>query len=328
MNRQDTKSKIGHVIALGALLIATPDVTMAQDRYPSRPVKIIMPFAAGGITDILARVVAERLQAKWSQPFVVESRPGASGNIGAEVVARSEPNGYTLLAAPPPPLAINQNLFAKLGFDPSAFVPVTVIATAPNVLIVHPRVPVSNVMDLIAFAKANPDKLSYASTGSGGTPHLTAEMLKAEAGVRIVHVPYKGVPPAFHDLMGGQVDMMFANLADSLQHIRSGKFKAIGVASRQRLPGLPDVAAVSETLPEFVSETWFAIVAPPRTPPEIASKLSAGIAETLRLPDVTNKLRDLLLTPMGSSPAESAAFIKQDAERWRKVIVAAGIKPE
>jgi tripartite-type tricarboxylate transporter receptor subunit TctC len=313
---------------LAGAAIALPAISLAASAqsYPSRPVKIIVPSAAGGIVDILARLIGEKLQVKWGQPFIVESRPGASGNIGAEAVARSEPDGYTLLAAPPPSLAVNQNLFPKLGFDPTAFVPVTVIATVPNVLIVHPRVPVANVRGLIAFAKANPDKLSYASTGSGGTPHLTAEMLKAETGVRIVHVPYKGVPPALADVLAGQVDIMFANLSDSLQYIKSGKLNAIGVASRRRLASLPDVAAVSETLPDFVSETWFAIVAPPKTPPEIASKLSVGIAEVLKLPEIAKNFHDLLLTAVGSSPAETEAFIKKETERWRKVIVATGIK--
>jgi tripartite-type tricarboxylate transporter receptor subunit TctC len=315
-------------LAGGAIALPAISPAARAQSYPNRPVKIIVPSAAGGIVDILARLIGERLQNKWSQPFIVESRPGASGNIGAEAVARSEPDGYTLLAAPPPSLAVNQHLFPKIGFDPTAFVPVTMIASVPNVLLVHPRLPVSNVHGFISFAKANPDKLSYASTGTGGTPHLTAEMLKAETGVRIVHVPYKGVPPALADLLAGQVEMMFANLSDSLQHIRSGKLNAIGVTSRGRLAGLPDVAAVSETLPDFVSETWFAIVAPPRTPLEIAATLSAGVAEVLRQPEVASKLHDLLLTVIGSTPFETAAFIKKDTERWRKVIAAAGIKSE
>jgi tripartite-type tricarboxylate transporter receptor subunit TctC len=311
-----------------ASLFVTSITAQAQGNYPSRPVKIIVPFPAGGVVDIVSRLVGERLQTKWGQPFIVENRSGASGNIGAETVVRSEPDGYTLLSAPPPPLAVNQFLFAKLEFDPSAFVPVTVIATLPNMLVAHPHVPAANVEQLIAFARANPDKLSYASTGIGGTPHLTAEMLKAQAGVRIVHVPYKGAAPAIVDLMAGHVDIMFANLSDSLEPVRSGKLAAIGVTSRQRLPALPNVAAVSETLPGFVSETWIAIVAPPGTPRAIAERLSAAIRESLAQADFANRLNDLLLTPMGSSPAETATFIKQDADRWRSVIVAAGIKGE
>src|SRR6516162_278269 len=284
----------------------------AQPYYPSRPVKIVVPFAAGGIADVLARLVAEKLHAKLGASFVVENRTGASGNIGAEAVARAEPDGYTLLATPPPPLAVNQSLLPDLRFDPRAFVPVTVIAAAPNVLVVRPDVPAATIEGLVAFAKANPDKLSYASTGSGGTPHLTAEMFKRATGAQILHVPYKGMPPALTDLLGGRVDMMFANLSDALPYISSGKLRALGIASTTRFPRLPDVPTVSATLPGFVSETWFAIVAPPRTPTPIASRLSSTVAEALRQPDVASTIRELSVVPVGSSPDETAAFLKQE----------------
>src|SRR5262249_27577955 len=220
------------------------------------------------------------------------------------------------------------HLYPKLNFDPAAFVPATVIASAPNVLVVRPDLPVASLQDLIAYAKANPDKLSYASTGSGGTPHLTTEMLKAATGVRIVHVPYKGMPPAFIDLFAGQVDMMFANYGDALQQVRSGKLKALGVGSRTRTPELPDVPAMSEVLPGFVSDTWWAIVAPPKTPPEIAEKISGAVADILKLPDVAKRLQDISVAPVGTTPAETAEFIRQDSQRWREVIVSAEIKPD
>ncbi len=315
-------------LAVAALLAATPNVAFAQSSYPNRPIKVVLPYAAGGLVDVLARLVTEKLGISWRQPVIIEARPGASGNLGAETVSRADPDGYTLLVTPPPPLAINQHLYPKLGFDPLALVPATVIASAPNVLVVRPDLPVSSVQDLIAFAKANPDKLSYASTGSGGTPHLTAEMLKAATGTRIVHVPYRGMPPAFVDLLAGHVDMMFANLGDSLPHIRSGRLKVLGVGSRMRLPVLPDVPAISEVLPGFVSDTWYAIVAPPKTPSEIPQRISTAVAEALKLPDVAKRLQELSVTPVGTSPAETAEFIRQDSERWRQVIVSAGIKPE
>jgi tripartite-type tricarboxylate transporter receptor subunit TctC len=321
----DLKSKIVLFAASATVLLAEPTVSAAQHDYPSRPIKLVVPYAPGGLADLLARLVGVKLSVKWGQPVIVENRPGASGNMGTEAVARAEPDGYTLLVTPPPPLAINQSLFPKLGFDPGAFVSVTVIAAVPNVLVVHPNVSAASVQELITLAKAHPDKLSYASTGSGGTPHLTAEMLKAKAGIRIVHVPYKGMPPAFTDLIGGQVHMMFANLGDSLQHVRSGQLKALGMGSRTRLPGLPDVPAISEALPGFVSDTWFAIAAPPKTPPAIAAQLSTAISETLKLPDVATRLQDLSATPVGGSPAETAAFIARESRRWREVIVSAGI---
>ena len=320
--------KIASLVSVSVFLMLVPTFSAAQDIYPSHTVKLIFPYVAGSLGDVLARLIAEKLTIKFGQPVIVENRPGASGNMGAEAVGRAAPDGYTLLIAPPPPLAINQSLYPKLSFDPTNFVPLAVVATVPNVLVVNPNLKVSTVEELIAFAKANPDKLSYASTGSGGTPHLTAEMLKARAGIRMVHVPYRGVPPALTDLIAGQVDMMFANLGDAFQHINSGKLKALAAGSESRLPRLPDLPTISETLPGFISDTWFAIAAPPQTPKEIANRLSAAIAETVKLPDVEKRLSDLLTKPAGTSPAETAAFIKEESERWRAVIISAGIKPD
>jgi tripartite-type tricarboxylate transporter receptor subunit TctC len=320
-------SKVAFMLCI-ALFLAAPAISAAQDNYPSRTIRLVFPYTAGSLGDTLARLVSEKLSISLGQPVIVENRPGASGNIGAETVARAEPDGYTLLFTPPPPLAINQSFYPKLGFDPDAFVPLTIVAAVPNVIVVHPKVPAMSIDDLIAFAKAQPNKLNYASTGSGGTPHLTAEMLKARTGIQIVHVPYKGVPPALTDLISGQVEMMFANLGDALPHINSGKLRALAIGSRTRFPGLPDLPAVSERLPDFVSDTWFAVAAPPKTPSTIAIRLSAAITETLKLPDVGKRLQDLSVTPIGSSPNETAAFIKQESQRWREVIVSAGIKPD
>jgi len=328
MNGRMTGPRITRRLFVGGLLAATSHLAIAQGSYPNRPIKLVLPYAAGGLVDLLARLVTEKLAISWGEPVIVEARPGASGNLGAEAVSRAEPDGYTLLVTPPPPLAINQHLYPKLGFDPATLVPATVIASAPNVLVVRPNLPVSSIEDLIAFAKANPNKLSYASTGSGGTPHLTAEMFKAASGIQIVHVPYRGMPPAFVDLLAGHVDMMFANLGDSLPHIRSGRLKVLGVGSRTRLPALPDTPAMSELLPGFISDTWYAIVAPPKTPSEIPNKISSAVAQALKLPDVVKRLEELSVTPVGSSPAEAAEFIRQDSERWRQVIVSAAIKPE
>ena len=312
---------------LGLFLVAVS--TASAQEWPARPVRIIVPFPPGGSADLLPRAVSEKLAGRWRQPVIVENRPGAAGNIGADAVFRAEPDGYTLLSAPPPPLVINRLLYPKLSYDSTQFVPVTVIAANPNVLLVHPGLGVNSVAELIALARQSPGKLNYASQGSGSTSHLTAELFKSMAGgLQITHVPYKGTAPALTDLLAGQVDMMCDNLGVSLPHVRSGKLKALAVASKQRFAGLPDVPALAETLPGFESRAWYGIVAPPRTPAPIAAKISAGVADALKNPDVLKRLQELSAEPMGLTPAETAAFIKAESERWGAVIRSAGVKLE
>jgi tripartite-type tricarboxylate transporter receptor subunit TctC len=300
----------------------------AQD-FPTRAIRIVVPFPAGGSADLIPRIIGEKLSTKWSQPVIVENRAGAAGNIGAELVYKAEPDGYTLLSAPPPPLVINQSLYAKLAFDPTQFVPVSVMAAIPNVLLVNPGVGAGSVQELVTFARAAPGRLNYASQGSGSTSHLTAEMFKSMAGgLRITHIPYKGTAPALTDLLGGQVDIMFDNLGVSLQHVKSGKLKALAVCSESRIASLPDVPAMSEFLPGFVAIAWFGVVAPPKTSAPVAEKLSAAIAEALKLPDVQKRLAELSAEPLGYSPSQMAAFMKLEAARWREVIRSAGVKTE
>ena len=277
--------------------------------YPNRPIRIIVPYPAGGTADLMPRIFAERLAAKWGQPVLVEDRPGAGGNIAAEIVYKAEPDGYTLLASPPGPLIINQNLYRSLAFDPARFVPVAIMGAVPNVLLVNPALGAKSVQELIAYAKAHPGKLNYASQGSGTTSHLTAELFKSMAGgLAIAHIPYKGSAPALADLLSGQVDLMFDNLGVSLQHVKSGKLRALAVGADKRIASLPDAPAMAEILPGFSSVTWFGIVAPPNTPMPVAEKLSAE--------------------PVGGTPAEMAAFMKRDSERWHEVIRAAGVKAD
>ena len=322
-------TRVSLVFVLAGLALLTNTAATAQDAaaYPAKQIRIIVPFPAGGTADILPRMLAEKLGARLGQAVVIENRAGAAGNIGAEAVFKADPDGYTLLSTPAPPLVVNQSLYAKLPFEAAQFVPVTVIANVPSVLLVHPKIAANTVQEFITFARANPDKLNYASQGSGTTSHLTAEMLKVAAGVRITHVPYKGTAPALTDLLGGQVDMMFDNLGVSAQHVRSGKLKALAVGGNKRAASLPTVPTVIEAgLPGFVSVAWFGVAAPPKTPPEIAAKLSAAIAEALKHPEVIKRLQDLSAEPVGNTPAEMAAFMKEEVERWRRVIQGAGVK--
>jgi tripartite-type tricarboxylate transporter receptor subunit TctC len=315
-------------VVLALAVLACSLVSNAQE-WPSKPVRIIVPFPPGGSADLLPRVVGEKLAQQWGQPVIVDNRPGAAGNIGATAVFQAEPDGYTLLSAPPPPLVINRLLYPKLAYDSTQFVPMSVIAAIPNVLLVHPSVKAGTVAELIALAKSTPGKLNYASQGSGATSHLTAELFKSMAGaLQITHVPYKGTAPALADLLAGQVDMMFDNLGVSLPHVKSGKLRALGVASTRRFRSLPDVPALAEILPGFESVAWFGIVGPPRTPSAIAEKVAAGVAETLRNPDVLRRLSDLSADPLGMTPAETAAFMKAETERWGAVIRSAGVKLE
>jgi len=298
----------------------------AQD-YPTRPIRIIVPYPAGGSADLMPRIFAEKLSAKWGQPVLVENRPGAGGNIGAEFVYKAEPDGYTLFATAPGPLVVNQNLYRKLAFDPAQFVPVSVMAAIPNVFLVNPKVPAKNVDELIAYARANPGKLNYGSQGNGTTSHLTAELFKSNAGgLNITHVPYKGSAPAMAALLGGEIDLMFDNLGVTLQHVKSGRLRALAVGSEKRVASLPEVRTMSEILSGFSSVAWFGIVAPPKTPAAIAEKLSAAVAEAIRQPEVANRLAAMSAEPIGGTPAEMAAFMKRDGERWKSVIESAQVK--
>jgi tripartite-type tricarboxylate transporter receptor subunit TctC len=310
-----------------AATIAFTGVAHAQN-YPSKPIRLIVPYPAGGTTDALARLVAQKVGAKWGQNIIVEDRGGAGGNIGAEIVWRSAPDGYTLLFASPGPIAINKNLYPKLGYDPDTFTQVSLLATTPNVLIVSPKLGIDSVTKLITYAKAHPDKLNFASQGDGSTSHLTAELFKSAAGIKMTHVPYKGSAPALTDLLGGQVDLMFIELSSALPYIRNGSVRALGVGSEKRNPLLPNVPAIAEGLPGFAATTWFAMVAPPKTPPEIVNKISAAVAEVLKSPELAKSMKDMSLEGVGSTPAEMTAFTQRENQRWGGVIRLTGTKIE
>jgi tripartite-type tricarboxylate transporter receptor subunit TctC len=322
--RRLARGCIGAGLALAAMLAALPRAD-AQD-YPSRPVKIIVPFPAGGTADVMPRVIGEWLSRKWGQPVVVENRTGAAGNIGAEAVAKAEPDGYTLLSAPPPPLVINQNLYPKLGFDPSEFVPIVIMGRVPNALVVNPKLPLNSVAEVIAYAKANPGKLTSATQGTGTTSHLTSELFQMMAEVKFQHVPYRGSAPALTDLVAGSVDLMFDNLGVSLPLVKGGQLKLLGVATPKRMASLPDVPTIAETLPGFESAAWFAIVAPPKTPQAVVDKINADVNEALRQSDIVQRLTQLSAEPIGGTPQATAAYMREEIERWHKVIKAANVK--
>ncbi len=319
------------ILRLGAALcavLALPLGAGAQD-YPNRAVKIIVPFPAGGTADAMPRIVANWLSRKWGQPIVIENRTGAAGNIGAEAVAKADPDGYTLLSAPPPPLVVNHNLYAKMSFDPRDFVPIVIMGRVPNGLIVNPqKVTAKSVAEVIAYAKANPGKLTYASSGNGGTQHLTTEMFQMMADVKMLHVPYRGSAPALQDLVAGNVDLMFENLGVSLALVKGDKLKLMAVATPKRMAALPDVPTMADTLPGFESAAWFAVVAPPKTPQAIVEKINADINEALRDPEVRKRLDTLSAEVIGGTTKATADYFREEIERWNKVIKAANIKVE
>jgi len=309
-----------------ALLPAAPSIARGQADFPNRAIRIIVPLAPGGTADLLPRMVGEKLTLKWGQPVIIENKPGGALMIGTETVARAEPDGYTLLLGPQSPLVLNQSLYSKLGYDPAAFVPVTVLARLPYVFVVNPKVPVSSIPELVAYAKANPEAINFGTPGTGSAQQLAVEWLKILAGVRFTHVPYRGAAPAMNDLLAGHVQLMCDNSANVLHHIKAGRLKALAIGAPPRIPELPDVPALGELYPEFVASSWFAIVAPPKTPPEIAAKLSAAMGEALRMPDVVKRLHGLGATPVGGTPKETGEFFRQETDRWRRVILGAGIK--
>jgi len=304
---------------------AVPGHVAAQD-YPNRTIKIVVPVPPGPLLDVVPRIIAEKLSSKWGVAVIIENRPGAAQNLGAEVVAKSDPDGYTLLASPPGPLVVSQHLRSKLNFDPSAFVPVSVMVKLPTALVVNPKVPASNLEDFLAYARANPGKLTFGSPGAGSTPHLATEQLMKAAGIRFVHVPYQGMAPAMNDLIGGHIDMMIDLYGNASPNIKEGKLRLLAVTTQTRLPQEPDVPTIAEGVPGFLHWEWFAMVAPPKTPADIASKLSAAVAETLSLPDVAKRMADFAAVPVGATPDESAAFIKVESDRWHRLIDTTGLK--
>jgi tripartite-type tricarboxylate transporter receptor subunit TctC len=310
---------------LAALLLAAADPALA-DAYPNKQVRIVIPFPPGGTADILCRLVGERLSEAWNQPVIVDNRAGAGGNVGAEIVYRAEPDGYTALCSPPGPLSINHNLYKRLPYDWTKFVPVTVLALVPNAISARIDLPADTAQQLIAYAKANPGKVTYASQGNGSTSHLSAQMLATMAGLELLHVPYKGEGPALIDLSAGRVDIFIGNLSAALRFEKAKQLKFLGIASRSRSPVAPDVPSAPEIgLPGLISSAWFGLVLPPGTAEAIAGKINADVTAILKQPEIRRRFLELGAEPQGDSPSATAAFIKSEEARWREVIRSANV---
>ena len=316
------------IIIGAALCITMHALAHAQtpSRYPSRPIRLIVPFPPGGATDIMARTIGQKLGQRWGQQTIIDNRPGAGGNIAGEIAARATPDGHTLFFAASAQLAVNPSLYAKVPYDPVRdFAPVILGGSVPNVLVAHPSVPAKSLKELIALAKAKPG-MQYASPGSGSTAHLSAELLKIEAGIELVHVPYKGAAPGVTDVLGGRVPLMFVSMPSVIAHVKSGRLAAIGMTGAKRSDAAPEVATFAETLPRFESSAWYGIVAPAGTPREIVTRLNREIGEILRLADVREVLSAQGIEIIGGTPDEFGRTIRSELGKWAVVVKKSGAR--
>jgi tripartite-type tricarboxylate transporter receptor subunit TctC len=314
----------GSLLAMPA--VAQPDVATS---YPNRSVRVIVTVPAGGGVDSVTRIFADKLQRRLGQSFVIENQAGAGGNVGASTVYGAAPDGYTLMSSQPAPLTTNVALYKKLSFDPAALEPVVIMSRFPNVLLVRKDFPAKTAAEFIAYAKANPGKLNYGSQGIGTTSHLTTELFTSLTGTKMVHVPYKGTAPALNDLIAGQIDFIFMELSSAVRLHQGGNARILAVATDKRLDSLPDMPTMIESgVPNFVSDTWNALSAPPKTPAPIVGKLNQAVNDVIRAPETRKQFEELNLLPAGGTSAEMAKFVKDETRRWTEVIHRAGIQPE
>ena len=317
------------IVATAAALLAVNAAARAQN-YPQKPVRLVVPFTAGGSMDILSRLLSQKINEAYGQTFIVDNRTGAGGNIGTEIVARAAPDGHTLLVGGIGTMAINPSLYTNLPYHPlKDFEAVTLLAKMPNMLAVNPALPVKSVKDLIALAKAKPGVLNYGSAGPGSNPHILAEYFKLLTKTDIQQISYKGVPPAITDLIAGQLSLLFATVPTVIPHAKSGRVRGLAVTSAQRLPQLPELPTIAESgVPDYEATQWNGLLAPAKTPRKIVAVLNAEIVKTLHRADVRERLAAEMVEPVGSTPAEFAAFMKAEIARWAPVVKASGMKPE
>lgn len=313
---------------LSALAMAMPSWAQAQ-AYPQKPVKVVVAFTAGGTTDILARTVTQQLSEKLKQPFVIDNKPGAGGNLGTELVVRSAPDGYTLIVNSVGPIAVNPTLYGKLPYNPlTDLVPIVQIADVPNVLVIHPSVPANSMEELIAYAKANPGKLNYGSTGIGTSSHLSSFMLSKRVGFEAIHIPYKGAD-ALKDLLAGRIQFMFATIPSVMPHITAGKLKPIAVSSLKRSRSMPDVPTVVEKgFPQFEAGSWFGFFAPKGTPEAVISMVNKAVNEILQVPAIEQQMIAQGADPAGGTPAQFGQFVQREHDKWRAIVRDSGAKAE
>jgi tripartite-type tricarboxylate transporter receptor subunit TctC len=317
-----------YVTLLAGALLATPALGQDAADYPNRPIRLVVCVPAGGGVDTVSRIVADKLGQKLGRPVVIENRTGQSGNIGAEYVYGTEPDGYTLLASQPAPLTVNVLLYRKVNFDPAKFIPVAIMTSIPNTLTVRPDFPAKDMKEFLEYARAHNNTLNYASQGTGTTSHLTAELFSSKTGIKMLHVPYRGTAPAINDLISSHVDLMFSELASAIELHKGGRARILAVATEKRIDLLPDIPTFIESgVPDFVSDTWNAISAPPRTPPAIVAKLNAAVVEVMKMPDVQERLRKINTSPETMSLDQAADWVRADTKRWTEVIKAANIPP-
>ena len=319
---------IALTVTFAAGITAALPATSAQSAYPARPVRLLVPSTPGGSVDTLSRAIATRLSDKWSQQVVVDNRPGAGGVIAADLAAKSPPDGYTLFMCTVASCANNVSLYRSLPYDPlKDFEPVTLVATQMLMLLVNPSIPAASVKELVALAKANPGKYSFASAGNGTGGHLSGELFKMLGGIELLHVPYKGVAPALIDVVGGQVSMTFSSILTSLPQVKSGKVKPLAVTGAKRSPAAPDLPTMSEAgVKGYESATWYAVLAPAKTSREIVGKLNTDVVAIIRQPDVRDRLSKEGADPVGSTPQELSAYMRSEIAKWAKVIKAAGVQ--